>query len=132
MLTVPSQCQQGRDHDEGGDDIMGPDRRDAELLSLKKNQALTLNHQLTQSSSISQAKSSELTDKMKYSQACLLKKQMDISINKLAMTVMGLGVTDEARKRLVVTHVSTIHFTRWITRLIVMKGKHGVTRCRQV
>jgi len=53
---------------------------------------------------------------MKYSQACLLKKQMDISINKLAMTVMGLGVTDEARKRLVVTHVSTIHFTRWINK----------------
>ena len=49
---------------------------------------------------------------MKYSQACLLKKQVDVSIKKLTKTVVGLGGTDVARTRLVVTHVSAIHFTR--------------------
>jgi len=43
---------------------------------------------------------------MKYSQACLLKKQVDASIEKLTTTVAGLGVTDVARMRLEVVHVS--------------------------
>src|SRR5882724_4941141 len=37
---------------------------------------------------------------MKYSQACLLKKQVDQSIEKLTKAVVGLGVTDAARTRL--------------------------------
>ena len=43
---------------------------------------------------------------MKYSQACLLKKQLDMAIEKLTRTVAGPGATDAARTRLEVAHVS--------------------------
>ena len=41
---------------------------------------------------------------MKYSQACVLKKQVDSSIDKLMKNLMGVNPT--ARVRLAVTHVS--------------------------
>ena len=44
---------------------------------------------------------------MKYSQACILKKQVDRSIDKLTKGLMGANPTDTARVRLVVAHVST-------------------------
>jgi len=44
--------------------------------------------------------------KMKYSQACLLKKQVNASIQKLTATVAGPGVTNVARMRLEVAHMS--------------------------
>ena len=40
---------------------------------------------------------------MKYSQACLLKKQVDSLIK---MLMMGVNLTDAVRMRLVVAHVS--------------------------
>ena len=43
---------------------------------------------------------------MKYSQASLLKKQLDVSIQKLTATVAGLGVTDAVRMRLEVAYMS--------------------------
>ena len=43
---------------------------------------------------------------MKYSQACLLKKQMDAAIEKLTRTVTGPGATDVAQKILEVAYVS--------------------------
>ena len=43
---------------------------------------------------------------MKYSQACLLKKQVEVAIEKLTRTVTGLGATDVARMRLEVAYVS--------------------------
>ena len=43
---------------------------------------------------------------MKYSQACLLKKQVDMAIKKLTRTVTGPGATDVAWMRLEVTYVS--------------------------
>ena len=45
--------------------------------------------------------------KMKYSQACILKKQVDSSIDKLMKSLMGANPTDAVRVRLVVVHVST-------------------------
>jgi len=45
---------------------------------------------------------------MKYSQAHLLKQQLDASINKLTRTVTGPGVTDKARIRLLDAHVSGV------------------------
>ena len=44
---------------------------------------------------------------MKYSQACILKKQVDGSIDKLTKGLMGANPTDAARVSLVVAHVST-------------------------
>ena len=44
---------------------------------------------------------------MKYFQACVLKKQVDGSIDKLMKSLMGANPTDMARVRLVVAHVST-------------------------
>ena len=44
---------------------------------------------------------------MKYSQACILKKQVDGSIDKLMKGLLGVNPTDAARVRLVVAHVST-------------------------
>ena len=44
---------------------------------------------------------------MKYSQACILKKQVDGSIDKLTKGLMGVNLTDAARVRLAVVHVST-------------------------
>ena len=44
---------------------------------------------------------------MKYSQACILKKQVDGSIDKLMKGLMGVNPTDAARVRLAVAHVST-------------------------
>jgi len=43
---------------------------------------------------------------MKYSQASLLKKQVDMSIQKFTTTVVGPGVTNAARKRLAVAYMS--------------------------
>jgi len=43
---------------------------------------------------------------MKYSQACLLKKQLDVAIEKLTRTGAGLGETDAVQMRLEVAHVS--------------------------
>ena len=43
---------------------------------------------------------------MKYFQACILKKQVDGSIDKLMKSLMGANLTDVARVRLVVAHVS--------------------------
>jgi len=43
---------------------------------------------------------------MKYSQACLLKKQVDAAIEKLTRTVTGPGATDAAWMRLEVAYVS--------------------------
>ena len=45
--------------------------------------------------------------KMKYSQACVLKKQVDGSIEKLTKSLMGANLTDVARVSLAVAHVST-------------------------
>ena len=63
-------------------------------------------HQLTQSRS--PKKTSKVTQliKIKYSQACLLKKQVNASIQKLTATVAGLGATNVARTRLEVVHMS--------------------------
>ena len=44
--------------------------------------------------------------KMKYFQACILKKQVDGSIDKLTKTLTGLNPTDAVRVRLAVVHVS--------------------------
>ena len=43
---------------------------------------------------------------MKYSQACLPKKQVDMSIQKLTTTVAGPGATYVVRTRLEVAYVS--------------------------
>src|SRR5882724_5269372 len=43
---------------------------------------------------------------MKYPQACILKKQVGTSIQKLTTTVMGPGVTNVVRMRLAIVHVS--------------------------
>jgi len=43
---------------------------------------------------------------MKYSQACILKKQVDSSIDKLMKNLMGLNLTNAVRVRLAVAHVS--------------------------
>ena len=43
---------------------------------------------------------------MKYSQACLLKKQVDTAIEKLTRTITGPGATNAAWTRLEVTYVS--------------------------
>jgi len=43
---------------------------------------------------------------MKYSQACLLKKKVDVAIKKLTRAVMGLGETDAVWTRLEVAYVS--------------------------
>jgi len=45
---------------------------------------------------------------MKYSQSCILKKQMDVAIERLSRTIAGPGATDAARIRLAVAHVSDI------------------------
>jgi len=45
---------------------------------------------------------------MKYSQACILKKQADVTIERLTLTVVGRGATDAARTRLEVAHVSGV------------------------
>ena len=44
---------------------------------------------------------------MMHSQACVLKKQVYGSIDKLTKSLMGVNPTDAARVRLVVAHVST-------------------------
>jgi len=44
---------------------------------------------------------------MKYSQACILKKQVDGSLDKLTKSLMGANLTDIARVILAVVHVST-------------------------
>ena len=44
---------------------------------------------------------------MKYSQGCVLKKQVDGSIEKLMKSLMGANPTNAVRVRLVVAHVST-------------------------
>ena len=44
---------------------------------------------------------------MKYSQACILKKPVDSSIDKLTKSLMGANLTDVVRVRLAVAHVST-------------------------
>ena len=49
---------------------------------------------------------------MKYSQACLLKKQVDVAIKKLTRTVMGPGATNVALSRLMVAYVSCKKNTR--------------------
>jgi len=43
---------------------------------------------------------------MKYSQACLLKKQVDAAIEKLNRTITGPGATNVAWTRLEVAYVS--------------------------
>src|SRR5882724_5033328 len=44
-------------------------------------------------------------DTMKYSQACLLKKQVDTAIKKLTRTITGPGATNVAWMRLEVAYV---------------------------
>ena len=60
---------------------------------------------------------------MKYSQACLLKKQVDSSIKKLTRNLMGANLTDAVRMRLAVAHVSDLS---WVIlhQLISDLGKH--------
>jgi len=53
---------------------------------------------------------------MKYLQAFLFKKQVEASITKLNKTVVGLGVTNAARIRLAVAHVSGVPIQRWLTK----------------
>jgi len=48
---------------------------------------------------------------MKYLQACLLKKQVDSLIKKLTRNLMGENLTDAARMRLAVVHVSAFELT---------------------
>jgi len=89
---------------------MGSHLSKAELLSVKNFEALMLNHQLTKTQPIHPSQNqilTHVTKKMKYSQACLLKKQVDGSINKLTKNLMGVNLTHTARMRLVVAHVST-------------------------
>src|SRR5882724_11625880 len=64
-------------------------------------------------------RTSEVTqpDKMKYSQACLLKKQVEASIEKLMATVVGQGATDAVRTRLEVAHVS--HIVNWKSHMLI-------------
>jgi len=50
---------------------------------------------------------------MKYLQACLLKKQVDVSIKNLTKTVVGPGATNAGRIRLAVAHVSVVPVRRW-------------------
>src|SRR5882724_4393563 len=58
--------------------------------------------------------------KMKYFQACILKKQVDGSIDKLAKTLTGPNPTDAARVRLAVAHAST--FNESLHRLIRLQA----------
>ena len=46
--------------------------------------------------------------KMKYSQACHLKKQVGAAIEKLTKTIVGPGAIDAACMRLAIAHVSGI------------------------
>ena len=66
-----------------------------------------LDYQLTEDKAhLLSPKLSKPTQKMKYSQACLLKKQVDATIKKLTKTIMGPGVTEATRIRLAIVHVS--------------------------
>ena len=46
--------------------------------------------------------------KMKYRQACQLKKQLDNTIDKLMRNVAGPGMTGAMRTRLAITHMSLV------------------------
>jgi len=73
-------------------DVMMSKLGDAELRNPKKFQALTLNHQPTKTQG--QHLSRTTQEKMKYSEACLLKKQVDGWINKLTQNLMGANQTN--------------------------------------
>ena len=64
---------------------------------------------------------------MKYSQACILKKQVDGSIDKLMKGLMGVNLTDVVRVRLVVAHVSTYKMGE-LTSAKLDIGQHVGTR----
>jgi len=64
------------------------------------------NHHPLQQKNLPNHPKQNLTDTMKYFQACLLKKQVDMAIQKLTRTVTGPGATDAAWMRLEVTYVS--------------------------
>jgi len=61
---------------------------------------------------------------MKYSQACLLKKKVDGLIDKLTQNLMGVNLTDTARMRLVVAHVSLLKGWDYLHWLISDVGQH--------
>src|SRR5882724_12050632 len=79
---------------------------EAELRSLKKNLS-TDAEPSADGDPIHMSRSKLDPCKMKYSQACVLKKQVDSSIDKLTKSLMGVNLTDMARVRLAVVHVST-------------------------
>jgi len=54
---------------------------------------------------------------VKYSEACLLEKQVDDSIEKLTNTVVGPEVTNAVRTRLEVAHVSGIE--NWTSLILI-------------
>src|SRR5882724_11673456 len=62
-------------------------------------------HPLRQKNLLNHPKQNK-TDTMKYSQACLLKKQVDAAIKKLTRTITGPGATDAAQMRLEAAYVS--------------------------
>src|SRR5882724_9419738 len=64
------------------------------------------NHHLLRQKNLPNPPKTKPTDTMKYSQACLLKKQVDMAIEKLTRTVTGPGETDAAQTRLEVAYVS--------------------------
>ena len=64
---------------------------------------------------------------MKYSQACILKKQVDGSIEKLTKSLMGANPTNVVRVRLVVAHVSTYKLGVLASAKLDV-GQHVVTR----
>ena len=74
----------------------------AELLSLKKKSSTDPEPSTNLKGKIPQAKPIEVIwlRPRKYCQTSLLKKQVDVSIQKLTTTVIGPGATDVARMRL--------------------------------
>ena len=54
---------------------------------------------------------------MKYSQACLLKKHVDVSIEKLTNNVAGPGANHVVRTRVEVSHVSGIE--KWTSLILI-------------
>src|SRR5882724_7726057 len=87
-------------------DIMMIKLDEVELWSPKKNLS-TSAEPSTNGDPIHMSRTKLEPCKMKYSQACVLKKQVDGSIEKLTKSLMGANPTNVARVRLAVAHVST-------------------------
>ena len=69
---------------------------------------------------------------MKYSQVCILKKQMVVAIEILSRTIPGPGVTNMARIRLAVAHVSDVldlEYGACLTPLTEKLGGTGRVHC---